>query len=142
MKRLFKIFPLMLVIGLVACGDGLTKKVVSTFDSGETAIVRYYDKDNHCVREVQYFEGGAIFMEGGMDGEKREGEWVSYFSNGKVQSKGYFKDDERDGEALIYHENGNLFIKGEYCNGVKCGEWIYYDEQGYETDRIVYPKQS
>ncbi len=140
MKRFFRFLPLFFAVSLFSCGDGLTEQVVSTFDSGEPAQVRYYDKDNHCVKEVHYFEGGAIFMEGGMDGDKREGAWTSYFDNGKVQSKGFFKDDERDGEALIYHENGNLYIQGAYRNGVKCGEWVYYDEQGYETGRFTYPE--
>lgn len=136
MKKLF-LFAF-LFIALTSCGDQLKEEVVQSYDNGQSACLHYVNKKNECVREVQFYENGAVKMEGGMKNDKRFGEWKSYFPDGKVQSTGYFENGIRTGEAMVYHENGNLFMKGQYKDGKKTGEWFFYDEQGYETDRKNY----
>ena len=136
MKRLLLLTSLLL--SLVSCKDHITEKVVQTYDNGQASCVHYIDGKNECVREVQYYESGAVMMEGGMKDDKRSGEWKSYFPDGKVQSTGFFENGIRTGVAKVYHENGNLYMDGFYKEGHKSGEWVYYDEQGYETDRIRY----
>ena len=98
--------------------------------------MRLYNKDNQCVHEVNYYDNGALYMEGDIKDGLREGEWVSYFLDGKVQSTGCFEKDLRTGKSLVYHENGNLWMEGYYKDGKQVGLWVYYDEQGYETFRI------
>lgn len=138
MNKLIKFLSLLLLFVLTACGNGLKEEVVSSFDNGQPMIVKYYNAENQCVREVHYYDGGEIFMEGEMKDGVRNGEWISYFPDGKVQSKGFFKDDQRTGKALVYYENGNLWMDGSYQDGEKAGLWIYYDEQGYELGRVDY----
>lgn len=136
MNKLKVLLPIVLAFVLMACGDDLTEKVINTHENGQPAKVFFYDKDNQCVREVDYYEDGTVYMEGEIKNHLRDGEWVSYFPDGKVQSKGFFKDDVRTGKSLVYYENGNLWMDGYYTNGRKTGLWIYYDEQGYETLRV------
>lgn len=136
--RIVRYFIFALLFVFASCGNnnGLTERVITTFDNGQPAKVRLYDKDNQCVHEVHYYDNGALYMEGDKKGDLREGEWVSYFLDGKVQSTGYFENDLRTGRSLVYYENGNLWMEGYYKEGKQVGLWIYYDEQGYETFRI------
>lgn len=137
MKNVYKIIPLLLI--LVGCGNPrLTEKVVSTYDNGQPSKVYYLNHDGQCVREVHYYESGLLKMEGMVENDLRNGEWISYFPDGKVQSSGFFKDGLRVGKALVYYENGHLWMDGYYTDDHKCGEWIFYDEQGYETGRTNY----
>lgn len=129
-------YYLVLVLLLASCGDGLTEKVVGTYDNGQPELVRYFNKDNRCVREVYYHENGIKAMEGEMRDNLREGAWTGYFPDGKVQSTGFFEKGVRTGKAMVYHENGNLYMEGAYKDNKQCGLWVYYDEQGYETQRI------
>lgn len=133
-----KFLPLMSMLVLAACGNGLEEKVVSSYDNGKPAKVRVYNRENQCVREVDYYDNGTVMMEGEMKDGVRNGEWISYFLDGKVQSTGFFENDVRTGKSLVYYENGNLWMDGSYKNGKKSGLWIYYDEQGYETFRYDY----
>ena len=117
---------------LVSCGNRLKEKVINTYDNGQASLVRYYDHDDQCVREVEYYEDGVLKMEGEMQDGHREGEWKAYFPDGRPQSIGFFKDGLRTGKATIYYSNGNLWMEGFYKEGKKVGEWTYYDEQGYK----------
>ena len=128
----------LLFLMLASCGDGQKSKVISSYDNGQPAKVRYYDKGGQCIREVEYHEDGKLYMEGGIKNNLRDGEWTSYFPDGKVQSKGYYENGIRLGKALVYYENGNLWMEGLYSNDKMCGEWIIYDEQGYEIGRPFY----
>lgn len=133
-KKLFVIFSLIVILS--GCGERLREEVVSSHQNGQPAKVKYYDKENRCVREVQYHPNGYVYMEGAIENDKRTGLWVSYFLDGKVQSKGYYVDGLRTGKSEVYHSNGHLFMDGYYKNNHRCGEWIFYDEQGYELNRI------
>ena len=75
---------------LTSCGDGLTEKVMSTFDNGRPSKSYFYDRDGRWVREVDYHENGMVMMEGPVENDLRNGEWTSYFPDGKVQSSGEF----------------------------------------------------
>lgn len=138
MNKLRLVFSFLSLLVLAACNDSYTERVISTYDNGQPAKVRYYDQNNQCVHEVNYYDDGALFMEGEVKNDARNGEWVSYFQDGKVQSRGSFENDLRTGKSLVYHENGNLWMDGSYREGKKIGLWIYYDEQGYVTDSIDY----
>lgn len=130
---------LTIILFFAGCeNNGLTERVINTYDNGQPAKVRYFDKDNHCVHEKDYHQSGALYMEGDIKDNLRQGEWISYFEDGKVQSKGFFEKDVRTGKASIYHENGNLWMEGDYKDGKRVGQWVYYDEQGYETQRVEY----
>ena len=138
MRKIHLFLFLSLALFLTACGDGLTEKVVATHENGQPAKVRFYNKDNQCVREVHYYDDGSLYMEGEIKDDVRNGEWTSYFQDGKVQSKGFFENDKRTGHSLVYYENGNLWMDGSYRDGMRIGPWIYYDEQGYVTDTVYY----
>lgn len=132
------ILYLVMFLLLASCGNGMKEKVVSKHDNGQPAKVYYFDKNNRCVREVDYYETGIMMMEGPVKNDLRDGEWTSYFPDGKVQSTGIYQDGVRTGKALVYHENGHLWMDGFYKNDQKSGLWIYYDEQGYEFQRVDY----
>ncbi|MCR5014035.1 MAG: hypothetical protein K6A28_04590 [Bacteroidales bacterium] len=132
MKRIvLRLLPLMMALMLVACSERYEDKVVSTYRNGQPAKVQTFDSKGECVHEINYYEDGAVWMEGDMKGQLREGDWKSYFPDGKVQSTGTFKDGLRVGKAVIYFENGNINMEGYYDNGDRVGDWTYYDEQGY-----------
>ena len=130
---LFYITALLFVIS--GCGNGLTEKVISTYENGQPAKVYVYDSDGRWVREVEYYESGLLKMEGPIENNLRNGEWTAYFPDGKVQSTAVFKDDVCSGKNQIFYENGHLWMDGYYKDDRKCGEWVFYDEQGYEIER-------
>lgn len=137
MRKVAAFVSVLLVIMFVSCdNNSMTERVTKTYDNGQPAKVGYFDKNNQCVHEKDYYENGALFMEGDIKDNLREGEWVSYFQDGKIQSKGFFEKDVRTGMSLVYYENGNLWMEGNYREGKRVGQWIYYDEQGYETQRV------
>ena len=127
-----------MVLMLASCGNGLTEKVVNTYANGQPSKVYYYDREGQWVREIEYYESGLVKMEGSVENDLRNGEWIAYFPDGKIQSKGSFKDGVRVGSSKVYYENGHLWMDGFYMDDHKCGEWIFYDEQGYETNRVNY----
>lgn len=126
------------VLSFAGCNDGLREEVVSTYDNGQPAKAYYYNKENQVVFEKDFYDTGALMMEGPMLNNQREGEWKAYFPDGKLQSTGVFVGGVSTGKKLIYHENGQLWMDGWYSNDRKCGEWIFYDELGYEIERIDY----
>ena len=128
MKKIFLL--LSLTLALVSCSGQLTEKVMATYSNGKPRVVRYYDKEDQCVKETEYYESGQLKMEGGMKNGKMEGEWTAYFVDGRVQSHGFFKDGKRTGAAQVFHSNGNKCEEGFYKNGKHCGQWRFYDEQG------------
>ena len=138
MKR--SIIYLLFVLLFTSCGNNhtMTEKVINTYDNGQPAKVYQYDQNGQCVREVDYYDSGAIWIEGPVKNDLRNGEWTSYFPDGKVQSTGVYKDGLRIGKAQIFHENGRLWMDGYYKDDERCGEWVFYDEQGYEIERRDY----
>ena len=128
MKRLFLFLVTVLMLG--SCTAQLTEKVEAKFPNGQIQLVRYYDKNDNCVKETEYYETGQVKMEGAMKGEERDGEWKAYFPDGRVQSIGTFRNGLRTGKATVWQENGNLLQEGSYKEGAHCGKWKFYDEQG------------
>ena len=138
MSKFSKLLSLLIAFVLTSCGDSLKEKVVSRYDNGQPAKVKYLDKEDVCVREVEYYEDGKLYMEGPIKDDLREGEWFAYFPDGKVQSSGIFVQGKNHGKHQIFYENGQLWMDGYYKEDQKCGEWIIYDEQGYEIARLNY----
>ena len=137
-SRISIVIALFMLVAFAGCREKLREEVVSTHPNGQPSKAYYYNKENQCVREVDFHDNGAIYMEGEIKNDLRNGEWTSYFLDGKVQSKGYYVDGIRTGKSLVYHENGQLWMDGYYSDDHKCGEWIFYDEQGYEFMRQDY----
>ena len=128
MKRILVL--LVFVLTLASCSAQLTEKVEVSFPNGKPQIVRYFDKNNNCVREIEYYESGQVKMEGGMKDGQMDGEWTAYFPDGRVQSHGFFKEGKRTGAAQVFYPNGNKYQEGFYKDGKHCGKWKFYDEQG------------
>ena len=136
MKKI--ILFLAILMTLVSCSAQLTKKEEVKYHNGQPQLVRYYDKHNQCVKEVEYYETGQVKMEGGMKNGKMEGEWTAYFPDGRVQSHGFFEDGKRTGAATVYFNNGNLMSEGFYTAGKHSGHWKWYDEQGNLVREVDY----
>lgn len=117
----------------IAEKEKLIEKVIERFPNGQVQVVRYYDENNNCVKETEYFDTGVKRMEGGMKNGKMEGEWTSYYRNGQMQSHGFYKDGKRTGYAVVYNPDGSKFQEGSYTNGKHCGHWIFYNEQGNQV---------
>ena len=134
-KYLLRILPVMMALAIVSCEHKPTEKVMERHPNGQASKVFYYEGDK-LVREVDYYEDGAVMMEGPMENGERNGDWVSYFPDGKVQSKGTFQNGVRTGKSEVYYENGHLWMEGNYKDGHQQGDWVYYDEQGYELGHV------
>ena len=128
MKKWFLL--LAVAIAFAACSNQLDEKVVETYPNGKTQKTQFFNRKGTCVKEVELYETGQVKMEGGMKGEKREGEWKAYFPDGRVQSEGTFVNGLRTGKATVWQENGNLLQEGYYKEGRHIGKWRFYDEQG------------
>ena len=128
MKKWFML--LAVAFAFAACSTQLDEKVVETYPDGKTQKTQFFNKKGVCVKEVELYETGQVKMEGGMKGEKREGEWKAYFPDGRVQSEGTFVDGLRTGKATVWQANGNLLQEGYYKEGKHVGKWKYYDEMG------------
>lgn len=128
-KRIFLVFIWALL--MVSCGNGYTEKVIESYDSGKPYLVRVYDRSGTCIKEIGYYESGALMMEGAIKDGHREGPWKSYYEDGKTQTTGFFHEGLRTGKATVYHPNGHLYMEGNYTNNHHSGVWTYYDEQGY-----------
>ena len=115
---------------MASCSAQLDERVVAKYPNGQAHVVHYFDKQDNCVKETEYYESGQVKMEGGMKDGKMEGEWTSYFPDGRVQSHGFFENGERTGAAQVFYANGNKYEEGYYKNGKHCGKWKFYDEQG------------
>ena len=115
---------------LASCSAQLTEKVMAKYPNGQPQVVQYFDKQDQCVKEIEYYDSGQVKMEGGMKDGKMEGEWTAYFIDGRVQSHGFFEGGERTGAAQVFHSNGNKCEEGFYKKGKHCGKWKFYDEQG------------
>jgi antitoxin component YwqK of YwqJK toxin-antitoxin module len=128
MKKWFML--LTMAFAFAACSTQLDEKVVETYPDGKTLKTQFFDRKGKCVKEVELYSTGEVKMEGGMNGEKREGEWKAYFPDGRVQSIGTFVNGLRTGKATVWQENGNLLQEGYYKEGRHVGKWRFYDEQG------------
>ena len=127
-----------MAFALASCSAQLTEKVEATFPDGKPMVVRYYDKHDQCVKEIEYYETGQVKMEGGMKDDKMEGEWKAYFPDGRVQSIGTFVNGLRTSKATVWQENGNLLQEGFYKEGQHVGKWKFYDEQGNLVKEVDY----
>ena len=136
MKKILLFFVAILL--LASCSEKLTEKVMATYPDGTTRVVHYYDKNDECVKETEYYKTGQVKMEGGMKDNKREGEWKAYFPDGRVQSIGTFVNGLRTGQATVWQENGNLLQEGSYKDGRHVGKWKYYDELGNLLKEVDY----
>ena len=136
MKKMFML--LAVAFAFAACSTQLEEKVVETYPDGKTQKTQFFNKKGTCVKEVELYETGQVKMEGGMKGEKREGEWKAYFPDGRVQSEGTFVDGLRTGKATVWQANGNLLQEGFYKEGKHVGKWKYYDEMGDLVKEVDY----
>jgi len=128
MKKIFILITAGLL--LASCASQLTEKVEARFPNGQPRVVQMINKSGDCVKQMEYYDSGQVYMEGGMKNGQREGEWKSYFPDGRTQSIGYYEAGQRTGAATVYWYNGNLREEGFYKNSRHCGKWRYYDEQG------------
>lgn len=133
----------------------------------------YFDETNR-LREIHdylndkytatlYFDYDKNIVEGKVQGEKINGEWVKtgkaiyytkdgkldeeieyngskgytklYYPNGKIEKEGYVDSHTNlyVGEIKEYYENGNLKAKLNYVDGYLNGQQFYYDLTGKET---------
>ena len=125
------ILSILALLAFSSCSRKLNEVVVVSFPNGQPQKIWYTDKEGNCVKEAEFYDSGALYMEGAMKDGQREGKWTAYFRDGRIQSVGYFVDGLREGEATVYRETGQLYMEGHYKAGKHCGVWKYYDEQGY-----------
>jgi antitoxin component YwqK of YwqJK toxin-antitoxin module len=138
MKRILLFLAMALII--VSCAPRLTEKVEAKHSNGQPQVVRYYDKSDKCVKEIEYYETGEVKMEGAMKDGKREGTWKAYLRDGRPWSIDEFKNGDLDGSSTVYWENGNLRWEGKYKAGKHVGHWKWYDEQGILLREEDYPE--
>ncbi len=136
----FRFVAIVSMLLLMACGESLEERIVSTYPNGLPTQVIYHAKGNpdQVVKEVRFYDNGEKQEEGRFQEGQRHGKWVYWYPNGQKWSEGYFFDGERDGEARVWYDNGNLHYTGQYDKGVTAGEWLFYTPEGDKLKRVVY----
>ena len=89
MKKYFVI--VVSVCLLMSCNGRIKKEVVETYGDGSPKVERQYmirNGEKELVKEVAFFPGKKIYMEGEYKNNKRNGRWVSWYQNGNKWSEG------------------------------------------------------
>ena len=135
---LLAILPLFLE---VSCGKEI-KVIKETFPDGSPKRVLFYrgsEDFKNLTREISYYEGNKLQMEGGYRNGKRDGKWTFWYENGNKWSEGYFKEGKSDGKRTTYYENGKIRYEAFYKNDERVGKWRFYDESGKLVKEVPYP---
>lgn len=125
------------------------RQIIAINPDSTPKIVYYYptDEQGNAIgphnREIHYLPGKKKYVEGGVQNEKRNGEWKSYFEDGTtLRSIANYKEDELNGDYKVFHENGKTAVAGHYTNGKCDGKWTTYDVQGNIIKEITTDENS
>jgi antitoxin component YwqK of YwqJK toxin-antitoxin module len=133
----------LLLMVVVACTSIPFEAVEETFPDGSPKVVRYYKSETKEVmlKETQYYQDGAKYIEGDYKNGKRNGKWMAWHPNGNVWSIGYYKKGVEVGLKTVFHENGNKYYEGKVDGERRIGKWTFWDEEGEEIKSINYDQQ-
>ena len=96
------------------------------FENSKKKSEQFYQ--NGTSWYVEFFETGAIKMEGKMIAGVSDSLWTYYHENGNVKSQGLEKNGLKQGQWKTYFESGCLLCEGNFTNGEPNGNWKYYHE--------------
>jgi antitoxin component YwqK of YwqJK toxin-antitoxin module len=93
------------------------------------------------LKETQYYQDGAKYIEGDYKNGERHGKWTAWHSNGNVWSIGHYKKGVEVGLKTVYHENGEKYYEGKVDGERRIGKWTFWDNEGKEIKTINYDQQ-
>ena len=125
-----RLFPLLLIFALVACGQpsGQQTTEPATVDSSSAS-------DNGKYTETM---PDGTRLQGAMRDGKRIGIWRSFGPDEKLRSQTEYKEGKPHGPSAVFHPNGALYYTGDNHHGKPVGEWRFQDEQGTLLKIVVY----
>lgn len=137
MKILFITF---LIAAFTACSNGPKEVVEASYPDGSPKTVKVYsDKSKtEVIREIHYYPGKKLKLQGDYNEGNRNRIWVSYFENGNKWSQGKYINGKEDSTWTVWHPNGQVFYKGDFKMGERTGIWKFYDEAGNLDKEINY----
>ena len=111
MKRLFIIFPLLLIVG---CSKPISEETLIDKD-----FLKYHPetKELYSGEVFQNRMGGEKEFEGSYKDGKKDGLWTTWYENGQKNSERTYKDNKRDGLWTEWYENGQKKSEGTWKNG-------------------------
>lgn len=78
----------------------------------------------------EFYDNGALKIEGKKVNGKRHGQWTSYYPDGKKWSETTFDNGVKSGPTRSFYENGMMRYSGQYKNDEKAGTWNFYNDAG------------
>ena len=76
-----------------------------------------YERGKLTGPNVSYYASGAVFAEGQLDADSKEGEWVWYYESGSLQCTVSFINDLKEGDQIFWSESGREAKKEVYKGG-------------------------
>jgi len=101
------------------------ERIISTYKNGKPNRVAIYSislKDSSTYLRRKYYESGNLFLEGGIENDKRSGKWIWYWENGNKKDEAFFKSGIYINKRTHWYEIGVLkeveFISAKGCNEI------------------------
>jgi len=128
---------------MAACSTKNEFKVVEEeFPDGKPMNVKYFASETKekLIREIQYYDDGAVYIEGSFKNNERHGSWVAYYKDGVIWSQAEYKDGLEDGLKSVYFENGQKYYEGIKEKNKRVGIWKFWDIEGNLVKEVNYDK--
>lgn len=99
--------------------DGLRQGFWAKFNENgiDTLQTATYVNGKMSGPYTQYFQSGAIEIEGSFLDDKREGEWTWYFESGNIESQVFYIADKKTGEQTFFNDSGIELKTEVYSDG-------------------------
>ena len=142
-----KLYSIMLLflsaLFFAACSDNLEEEVISQYSKEQPMVEQKisYHGDQIVVKyETRYYPNGIIEMEGPVDNNEREGEWVFYKEDGSKWRTEQYENGQLHGEFTEWYRSGKPKFEGEYYHGLPNGAWKLYTADGDIEKEYKYDK--
>lgn len=108
-----------LILFVIASLTGFTqdKKIIQEYPNGKPSLIIIMNSKNEKVKEISYFENGAIDYEGTFKNGVEHGIWTYYYENGNKKYIETYKNGVEEGKHYEYSTQGQLEKIETYSNG-------------------------
>lgn len=130
---------LLLIMGIQACGDGLTK--VKDYDENGVLTTEYtIDADGFKQGWLMtYYDNGKdTFEKAEYLDDRLHGTRTLYYPSGKPEIEEHYLQDIITDTLYLYYENGNIKMKSLFDMGVHRGINLAYYESGAIKEEVTF----
>lgn len=124
---------ILIIVGLNACTqNGLSEKIIETYDDGSVKIKNIFTNSGDSSRYVQlyYLRDGRVIDSSFINEGKIEGVRKVYdYEARKIYTATYINGIE-NGLTECHYIDGNLYYRGTLINGQKYGSYYFYEKDG------------